>query len=194
MRKMIYLDTETTGLDPARHELTQLAYIIEVDGECKVERSMNMRPLHPETIEEAALLVQGRTREQLDQFQHPFAAYTLFIEDLAAHVDKYNREDKLTPCAYNGRFDLDFLKAWFLSLGDQYFGSWQNWRLVDPMSVCYWLAGRGQLSLPDYKLATVARHFGVDTGVSHDALSDVRALRGIVNVLNERLVYNADAQ
>ena len=39
--KLIYLDTETTGLDSRKHGMVQLACIIEIDGD---SHDFNMLP------------------------------------------------------------------------------------------------------------------------------------------------------
>jgi DNA polymerase III epsilon subunit-like protein len=39
LKKTLYIDTETTGTDPAKHGLIQLACIAEIDGEVAEERS-----------------------------------------------------------------------------------------------------------------------------------------------------------
>lgn len=190
MSKVLYFDTETTGLDPARHEIVQLAYIVEVDGKEKVARDLLMRPLHPETADPAALDINGRTLEELARYAHPFTQYQTFIGDLAGVIDKYDKTDKAYPAAYNGRFDLDFLSAWFKSLNDPYLGSWINWRLVDPMSLMHWadfLQIDGYCNYENYKLGTVSQKLGVSLTKAHDALSDVAALRDLVHRLSPML-------
>ena len=195
MLKILYFDCETTGLDPAKHEITQFAYILEVGGEPVIERSILMRPLHPETIDPEALSIQGRTREQLDQYAHPFVGYQQFVSDLAAYIDKYDKADKAMPCAFNGTFDLPFVKAWFVSCGDQYFGSWQDYKLIDPMAVGRFLHAAGMLFLSSYSLASMCAHFGVSlrsNGTAHDALDDVRALRTLYWRMASRITYEPD--
>lgn len=185
--KILYFDVETTGLDPVTHEIVQLAYIIEVDGREVAARDLLMRPLHPERADPRALEVNGRTLEELERYAHPFTQYQSLIGDLSGCIDKYNRDDKAHVAAFNGRFDLDFLSAWFKSLGDQYLGSWINWKLVDPMALCHWADYRGKIKYENYKLGTVAANLGITMTKAHDALSDVRALRDMVHKMSEWL-------
>ena len=85
---------------------------------------------------------------------------------------------------------MDFLKAFWVKNGDVYFGSWFNGRHVDPLQILIWQDWLGQLSLPDYKLATVCRHYGIELGdQAHDALADVRAARALI----KRLCQNETA-
>lgn len=62
--------------------------------------------------------------------------------------------------AYNAGFDMSFLRAAAPEVFEAH-----------PV-VCALQAARRYLRLPDYKLATVARHFGVDQAAAHRALDD----------------------
>ena len=44
MKKLLYFDTETTGLDPVRNGIIQIAGIIVIDGEVKEEFNIKMQP------------------------------------------------------------------------------------------------------------------------------------------------------
>ena len=37
MKRLIYIDTETTGLNANKHAIIQLAYIIEIEGQLRLE-------------------------------------------------------------------------------------------------------------------------------------------------------------
>lgn len=180
--KVLYFDTETTGLDCKYHEITQLAYILEADGAEIVRRSLHMRPLHPERADPEALAIQGTTLEELSMHQHPFSAYREFIGDLSGFIDKYDKKDKAFPSGYNGRFDLDFLSEWFKGIPDPYLGSWINWKLLDPMNLMHWQNAAGIHALENYKLGTVAQYHCIGMRKAHDALSDVEALRDLVHL------------
>ena len=112
--------------------------------------------------------------------------YLEFVEMISKYVDKFNKADKFYLVGYNNAsFDNQFLRAWFVQNGDQYFGSW-FWSV--PIDV-FVLAGQKLLTerpkMKDFKLATVCRQMGieVDDDLLHDALYDIiltRALYGKV--------------
>ena len=66
--KILYFDTETTGTDPLRNDIIDLAVIIEVDGKVEHEESIKMQPLDYSTVELKALEVNGMTIEQIKTF------------------------------------------------------------------------------------------------------------------------------
>lgn len=187
MKKLFFFDCETTGTDPLRHEITQLAYIIDIDGTPVLERSILMRPLKPDTIDEKALEVQGRTREQLEQYGHPFLGYTQLLADFSAHVDKYDSKDKMIPVAYNASFDVSFISEFFNIQKDKYLGSWIDRRkTLDPQAFYRYKHHLDDVLFPmneDSKLISIARVLGVSLTNAHDALADVLALREIHYIL-----------
>lgn len=182
--KIFYFDVETTGIDPIRHDIIQLAYLIEIDGVDKEEGNLFMQPFDFDSISAEALLVNKLTIEELRSFDNPRDVYRMVCKILCKYVDKYDRTDKFHPAGYNVRFDCDFFKEWFDKNGDVYYGSWFNWKQIDPLRVLHFMDGMGVISLPDYKLETVCNHFGIEIN-AHDALSDIKATREIIRILSK---------
>jgi DNA polymerase III, epsilon subunit and related 3''-5'' exonucleases len=186
MKKILWFDTETTGLDPVKNDIIQLAGLIEIDGKMVEEFDFKCAPFSCENISQEALSIHGMTKEQILKFPMPEKIQCDFTELLAKHCDKFNKADKFYPAGFNVKFDIDFLAQWFKKCGDNYLGSWINWRALDPLPMLYMMDFKGELSLPNYKLETVAKHFGVDLFRVHDAISDVRATRLLMNLLMQR--------
>jgi DNA polymerase-3 subunit epsilon len=180
MKKILYFDTETTGLDPVKNDIIQIAGIVEIDGEIVDEFNFTCQPFSYANIEPKALECNGRTIEEIKLFDPNNMAKRALDSVLGKHCDKFNKMDKFYPAGFNVRFDLDFLAQWFKKTGDNYLGSWINWRAIDPLPALYVMDLKGELSLSDYKLGTVCNHYGIDTGKAHDALSDVRATRELI--------------
>jgi len=181
--KMFHFDTETTGLDPKKHDILQLAYLVEIDGKTRDEGNIFMQPFDYSTITKEALDVNKLNLEQIKTYQNPKNAYDVFVKMLAKYVNKYDRTDKFSPAGYNIGFDCEFLKEWFIKNRDVYYGSWFNWKRIDPLAILYFMDGMGQLTLPDYKLQTVCDYFEIAIQ-AHDALSDIRATKQLIEILN----------
>lgn len=177
--KIIFIDTETTGLNPEKHTVIQIAGMIVIDGQQKELFNYRIRPIEGAEIEDSALAIQGVTREELGTFENPAIVKRAFEQIMGKYVDKFNRSDKFTPIAYNGKFDLDMLAAWFKRQGDLYFHSWVGHDLIDPLAVirCMRLIDPDLRKLENMKLATVCRHFGIEISKEHDAMADIEATR-----------------
>lgn len=183
-KKLLWLDTETTGTDPRRHSVMQFAALLEEGGRVVDSIDVKFAPLPGAAVEESALEVTGVTREELEARPPAQDAYFQIVGFLDRHCDKYNREEKFYPAGYNVRFDLDFMQEFFRACGSRYgIGSYTNWRYIDPLPVLYRMDYMGALDLKDYKLGTVCEHYGIPLE-AHDALNDVRAARELARKLD----------
>lgn len=182
-KKILWFDTETTGLSPEKHSIMQFAAIIEEGGQVKDHLNIKFAPLPGAVIEQTALDLTGTTREELDARPSAVDAYYQILRFLNTHCNKYDKADKFYPAGYNVKFDLEFLQAFFKGCGDHYgIGAYINWRWLDPLPQLYLMDYSGQIRLPDYKLETVCKHYGIEID-AHDALSDVRATQELMHQL-----------
>ena len=179
--KVLYFDVETTGLDPVKHGIVQIAAVAEVDG-VEVGRFVrNVAPYPTDEIDPRAMAVHGMTSEKVAEYEPAPVVKSAFCGFLSQYVNKFDKNDKLYPAGYNVRFDLDFVKAWFEKAGDNYWGSWQNWKALDPLPYLRLASWAGLLpGLTSHKLVDAAGYFGIEID-AHDALSDVLATREILH-------------
>ena len=177
-KKIFWFDVETTGLNPEQQDIVQLAFLIEIDGSIVESGNMLMQPFNYDTISQESLDIHGRTIDEIKKYPDPRKIYAELIRVLEKYVDRYDKADKFHHAGYNSRFDLDFLKQFFIKNKDKYFGSWFNYRAVDPLSLLYTLDGIDKVSIPNYKLETVCKYFDIPIK-AHDALSDITATRAL---------------
>lgn len=189
MKKVLFFDCETTGLDPVKNDPIQLAGLIEIDGKVVEEFNFKFQPTSWDNISQEALDVHGVTIEEMKTYPPAITAHDQLVEILSHHCEKFNRSDKFYPAGYNVKFDIDFLSQWFLKIGDKYLGSWINWRSLDPLPLLALMDFQDIISLPNYKLETVATALGIEI-VAHDALSDIRATREIWRRLRENILIS----
>lgn len=185
MRKILFLDLETTGVDPVVHGVWQIAGQIFVDG-VEVERfDIKCQPVRGKMVSAEALLSCGVTLEALRELRPSHQGYQELLAILGRYVSKFDKKDKLFFVGYNAAFDSSFLRRWFEDHGDQYYGSWFWWPYVDLMT----LAGAALMSvratLENFKLGTVCRHLGIEfqDDEAHDAFYDVDKTRELCNKL-----------
>ena len=183
--KICFFDVETTGVDPEAQDIIQFAYIIEIDGKVKKQGSLFMQPFVYETISPKALEINGLTVEQIKTFDSPEKVHRMTTQLFGRFVNKYDKTDKFYPAGYNVDFDIRFLKNFFLKNHDNYFGSWFNYRRIDPLPILYFMQYAGLIDLPDYKLATVCAHFNIELD-AHDAGSDITATRKLIKLLEKK--------
>jgi DNA polymerase III alpha subunit (gram-positive type) len=185
-KKYFWFDVETTGVDPKEHDIIELSFII-VNGPVTDERQIFMQPFSYDNISPTALEVNNRTIEEIKTFPEPGQAYKDLIKILSAHVDKFDKADKFKPCGHNAKFDTDFLRQFFIKNFDKYYGSWFRNEFLCSMAMAMLLDELDYISPDDFKLATLAKVYGIDTGVEHEGMSDIRTTRTLFRAMVKQL-------
>jgi len=185
--KILWFDTETTGLDPRRHGIIQLACIVDIGGQIVEEKEFKM--FHPgKEIDPEAMKVHGITEKELHEYPS-YSVVKLQVEDLlGGYVNRYDKSDKFVPAGYNVRFDIDFLKGMWESCGDKFLFSWINPRqTIDPFTAYPFLEWAGIVEKAEsHKLERIAKSFDVEFD-AHDALADIRATREVAYKIRDML-------
>ena len=182
--KRLWIDCETSGLDPKLNDIWQLAYLIEIDGEVIEEGEMMIRPSNMDTIEDKALEVGGITKEELEKIDYTIKDAVEDLKDVfGKYVDKYDKEDKFVVAGYFIHFDYQFLREMFFKSGDRYgVGSWCFTCLLDvPSFISIGVAKYG-MRFENFKLETVCKKLDVPLK-AHNALSDIKATRILYEAL-----------
>lgn len=191
--KILFLDTETTGLDAKDNDIIQLAGIVEIDGQIKEKFNFFVQPFNYNNVSPEALAIHNITIETIKGFPKPETLRLRLIEVLGKYVDKYNRNDKFYPAGQNVLFDISFLKENFLKNSDIYYGSWFWNYPIDLLSITTLLRVKGILKTENLKLETLAKHFGIELK-AHDAASDISATRTIINLILNKYIVNPEGK
>lgn len=187
MMKILYFDVETTGLDSEENDVFQLAGAIEINGRIQEEFNFDIRPFNLANVSPEALQVTQKTFSELESYPNSVLIHDEFVRLLSKYVDKFDKADKFYPAGYNVQFDIDFLRSFFFKCGDRYYGSWFNYRWLDPYPVLHILESLGYLKLDNYKLETVCDYLGIDID-AHDAMSDIRATINVFNYVRKKII------
>lgn len=187
MNKIIFIDTETGGVNAEKSALIQLSGIIEVDGTEKEKFNFYIRPFENSEVNEKALEVQGRTLEELgtEKYIDESIIYQEFLEILDKYIDKYDKNDKFIVAGYNVKFDIDILKALFERNNNKFLFSYFNSFMLDPLYLVRLLQVAGMLPvLENNKLETWCKYFNIELK-AHDSLQDITATKKLIEKLIE---------
>ena len=185
MNKIIFIDTETGGVNPEKAALIQLSGIIRIDKKDVEKFNFFIKPFENSEVNEKALEVQGRTLEELktDKYVEEKEVYKQFIKLLDKYIDKYDRTDKFIVAGYNVRFDVDILKAFFQRHGNNFLFSYLDSSMLDPLYSIRLLQIAEVLPvLENNKLETWCKHFGIELK-AHDSLEDIEATKKLIGKL-----------
>ena len=187
MNKIIFIDTETGGVNAEKSALIQLSGIIEVNGVEKEKFNFYIKPFENSEVNEKALEVQGRTLEELrtDKYIDESIIYKKFLEILDKYIDKYDKDDKFIVAGYNVKFDIDILKALFERNNNKFLFSYFNSSMLDPLYSVRLLQVAGMLPvLENNKLETWCKYFNIELK-AHDSLQDITATKKLIEKLIE---------
>lgn len=158
------VDLETTGFDPRKDRIVQMAAVV-VDGRGTVVDSWDtvVRPENPDKYEHGAEHVHGISREMVEQ--------GMPLRDALDRI--WTLAEGRVFTAHNARFDISFLEAESQRVGLD--------RQVDRHIDTLELSRRADREkLRKHSLQALCDHYGIERERAHEALSDARATASIL--------------
>jgi DNA polymerase III epsilon subunit-like protein len=179
MSNIVYLDFETSGLDPSRHAILQAAWIVERDGEVLSEKIFDVIPEPNDDLCLAALDVNGFSLERCRS-----GKYLSYV--LAAFTQDCLQVSSPRICGHNIQFDISFLMTAIRKLRENLTLYVDLKRTLDTRTIAQFLEYKGVLqhAPTDFKLTTLCKIFDIPLE-AHDALADIRATRSLFHILEK---------
>lgn len=173
-KKVFWMDTETSGLEPERYGLLTLAGLVEIDNEIKEEFIFKVKPFPTDLISEEALKINNINHEEIKAFNDPLELLLDLNILWNKYIDCYDKYDKFIVAGYNVGFDVAFLESFFRKIGNNYLYSYLSHKVIDILSLLRFLDYARILTFDSFKLSDVCNEFGMEIQ-AHDALSDIKA-------------------
>lgn len=199
MKKRIWIDLETTGLNYEKDTITELALLYEeLDEKGNTIKKSKLheyclpdkKPKDFHVIEE----LTGITWEFLEKQGIPEEdLFNKLIEFLDSRINRFNKEDKAFFLAYNAPFDAQFIRELFkrFSKDQVFFGNYFYHIPIDIMGVTALCCMLGLVEIPEnFKNLTVGKHLGIKEATdlkAHSAINDIKISRHIQLTLQNKL-------
>jgi len=173
-RPLLFLDTETGGLDPRTHSLLSLGLVVG-DGP-KVANSLEILVRHEPYVVSA----EGMKVNRIDLVAHSEAALeplvALAVLEVFLEQHFMHRCQPIVLAGHNVGFDQAFLGAFLASQGRSLEPRFSH-RVVDTHSLAAGLRDAGRLDLDNLSSTALFAHFGilVPEEKRHTALGDALA-------------------
>lgn len=177
--KVLWCDTETTGLNPENSGAFEIAFIGYANQQYMGERRFLLNPLDEKHIyHESAYQAHGIPIETIHGYPSLIDAMPKIIEFLDWFIKTGVPEgEKSVFAGYNCNFDYDHIKSLFVRTGydiTKYFSG----KKVDVLELVKLGIRRGAVNDPgNKKLGTMCKSFGINLENAHSALYDIRATR-----------------
>lgn len=169
--KIVFIDTETGGLDPRYHSLLSIALVQWEDF--KITRTkeilINDGKLH---VTEAALEIN-----KIDLNSHVVQAIApdQAVQEILRFIEwPGNQKEKITLAGHNVGFDIKFTRQLFESQ-EYTFDDYFSHRSVDTSSILHYLYFAGKLENKIVGSTDAFEHFEIEVKGRHTALGDALA-------------------
>jgi DNA polymerase-3 subunit alpha (Gram-positive type) len=172
MRDLVFLDCETTGLDPTYNESIEWAAIRETRDGQETTFEARVKPTYPERFHPKAMEVNGYTKEAWETAPPESA--------VAAGMAKICHNAILV--AHNVAFDEGFLTAFLAKHGLK--PSW-HYHKVDTVGLAWPLYVKGELK--SLSLSELCKWAGTSQPEPHKAMTDARCVQMVYHKLMARL-------
>jgi len=185
----LWVDTETTGIDPAFSGAFEIACLVFEDWKFIEEKVFHLNPLN-ETIQfsEEAYKVNGVSEETIRSYPPAEKIMPEIADWLTPFVftevnDSTEPDKKFVFAAYNTDFDYGHLKALFdrcdISM-DVFFTD----EIIDVLVKVKKACAKGIIKYtPNKKLETITKALGIPHNKAHTALSDIWATRKLYETI-----------
>jgi DNA polymerase III epsilon subunit-like protein len=180
----VFIDTETGGLDPKVHGITEIGAVIFDwnKSTCEVKHiegfNILIKPNEIMAYTPFALKLQGRTLESLqEEGVTEREAWWLFAQKIHPYIPNWTKSDKIM--AHYAQFDYGFMAAIAqracpevrMAQGDHRC----HWSCTK--NLWTWMRGLGVHEQPKSHLADIATYYQIKQEAAHTALDD--ALVGV---------------
>lgn len=178
MTKTIWIDVETTGLNPQYHTIIELAAVYEWNGSIIPFHRYCLPDDKPEDFSFIENLT-GITWKFLEENGiKEKDLYKSFKQFLTSHIDPYDKTDKAVFSAYNADFDFKFCRSLFHRNNDKYFGAYFYKIPLDVKSTVAHALRSGLIEPQEnFKNATICKYLGIEIEHAHSAMDDIKASR-----------------
>lgn len=189
--KSIFLDLETTGVDYMRNGIYQIGGIIRYDGVFE-EFEFNSDifsddEINPEAFDQKNTNIKP---EDLRNYPDPYETYLKLRGLLLQHIDKFNKKDKFFFINVGAEFDSKFLRRWFESNGDDFYGSYFWHPPIEVQSLAMEYLKNERAEMPNFKLSSICKQLkiNVDENKTHTALYDALLAMQVYDIVAKNAI------
>ena len=169
--RLLFIDSETGGLDPGKHSLLSLAMVVWEDMEIidSQEILINDGIL---SVTKEALSVNKIDIEKHKQSAVPSAQA---MDEILLFINKhFPRQRKITLAGHNVHFDAAFLRSFF-SANNKNFSEFFSHRIIDTSSILYYLYLAGHIKHRAISSDEAFELFDIKVEGRHTAIGDATA-------------------
>ena len=179
MSKLLFVDTETGGLDPSSYSLLSIAFVVWAD--CKIEDYFqvflddgNLR------VNEAAIAIN---KFDLNEHKKRAVDPKTCMSAMNVFFDRhFEKTESITLVGHNVNFDINFLKSFYGSVQLKFSDRFSH-RSIDTSSILSYLYFSGIINVRAVSSEAAFDLFNIRVDQRHSALGDAIATCHLFNSL-----------
>jgi DNA polymerase-3 subunit epsilon len=169
--RLLFIDTETGGLNPYEHSLLSLAMVVWEDMEIIDSQELLINDGILSVTEEALSI----NKIDIEKHKQSAISSSQAIEKIFLFISKhFPRKRKITLAGHNVHFDANFLR-FFFSRNDKNFSEFFSHRIIDTSSILYYLYLAGHIKQRAISSDEAFDLFGIKVEGRHTAIGDAIA-------------------
>lgn len=187
MSEILFIDTETGGLDPSVHALLSIGMVHWRDGELLGTREILVQPGGKNVDSRALEINRINLREHTKVALSRRASAELFYRTCEEWFPGHSKSNRIVLGGHNVAFDVNFVRPLF---GDRWVDTYSH-ATVDTSSLFSGLWHSGRVSSELRSLDQGLRYFGIEVspGKRHTALGDAVATALVYTAVIKSLQY-----
>ncbi|MDD3694180.1 MAG: 3'-5' exonuclease [Candidatus Pacebacteria bacterium] len=176
-KNLAFIDIETTGLSPEKHEIIEIGIVIAkqqdgIVGDVLEEIELKIKPERIDEAEAEALSINGYSE-----------AGWLFAMSLEQAMNVFAEKTKdCIMVAHNVSFDWSFLSRAFYTTGVE---NKMFYAKLDTISFAF-AKFFNDKEITKFNLGFLCEHYGIENNNAHTALSDARATYSLYRKMTEQ--------
>ncbi len=176
--KLLFLDTETGGIEPTEHSLFSIGIVVWEDSNIIYENEIYIKNLTYKTTAQA-LAINNIDIVQIDKIG---LEKQDAIKELKKIKGQYFNNGSMTVVGHNVAFDISFLKQLYKECGFDFLEDFSH-RTIDTSSILQFLYLKGNLEKNIASSDRAFDYFNIEVRRRHTALDDCRATVQLFNEL-----------
>ena len=180
MERLLFLDTETGGLDPTKYSLLTIGFVVwEKERGALYSREICQKLEKYKVCDEALAI----NNFNISNFQtSDILTPKEIIDEFDVIGEKYFDGEKIRVAGHNIAFDIEFLRRLFKT-EDKDLEKVISYKTVDTYSILQYLIHKGKLSFGITSSTKAFDYFGIAVKGRHTALGDAMATMELYNKL-----------
>lgn len=180
MNKILFIDTETGGLDSEKHSLLTAAFVTYEDGEIKAEASWNIK--HKDYVVNTGALRINK----INLVEHDAIASEkdFVVKEMIEFIKESFGEEKPVIAGHNIQFDISFLSNLFQECSE-FWPEYASHRTIDTCSIIRFLYHAGKIQEDVAASDKAFKYFGIEVAERHTSYGDVCATIELYKLLLE---------